>query len=61
MNKTEILYALEYDQKVHWINEGYEVYCNGDHLYTRFIYNDSCCRLQENEYKECFIGDSNEV
>lgn len=61
MNKQQILYALDNDQQVYWSNKGYEVYCNGDHLYTRFIYNDSCCGLQESEYKDCFIGDNDEI
>lgn len=55
MTKQQILYALEHGINVYWMNKGYEVYINGDDIYTRYIYNDSCCGLQASEYKDCFI------
>lgn len=56
MTKQEIINAILSDKNVYWINKGYEVIYNNNHLYTVFKSNGSICGLQECEYKDCFIG-----
>lgn len=59
MNYNEIIEALNKGLKVYWSNNGYKVFLDNGRLYTKFIYNDSMCGLQESEYKDCFTGGCN--
>lgn len=56
MNLNEIYFALLNGKKVFWKNTGYKVILDNHALYTIFIGNESMCRLQASEIKDCFIG-----
>ena len=47
--------ALEQGQKVYWINSAYRVLLENGKLYEINVYNESMCKLQESQYKDCFI------
>ena len=55
MNMHQIKQAVQDGKDVFWSNEGYRVLLQNDGLYTIFKYNESMCKLQECEYKDCFI------
>ena len=55
MNMHQIKQAVQDGKDVFWSNEGYRVLLQNDDLYTIFKYNESMCKLQECEYKDCFI------
>ena len=55
MNMQQIKQAVQDGKDVFWGNEGYQVILQNDCLYTIFKYNASMCKLQECEYKDCFI------
>ena len=55
MNMQQIKQAVQDNKDVFWSNEGYRVILQNDDLYTIFKYNESMCKLQECEYKDCFI------
>ena len=55
MSYNEIMQALENGFKVHWINSAYRVLLENGKLYEINIYNESMCRLEESQYKACFI------
>ena len=55
MSYNEIIQALENGFKVYWINSAYRVLLENGKLYEINTYNESMCKLQESQYKECFI------
>ena len=55
MSYNEIMQALEQGQKVYWINSAYRVLLENGKLYEINVYNESMCKLQESQYKDCFI------
>ena len=55
MSYIEIMQALENGLKVYWINSAYRVFLENGKLYEINAYNDSMCKLQESQYKDCFI------
>ena len=55
MNMQQIKQAVQDGKNVFWSNEGYRVILQNDDLHTIFKYNESMCKLQECEYKDCFI------
>ena len=55
MSYLEIIQALNNGLKVHWINSAYKVFLENGRLYEINVYNESMCRLQESQYKDCFI------
>ena len=55
MSYNEIIQALNKGLKVYWIHSAYKVFLENGKLYEINIYNDSMCRLQESQYKDCFI------
>ena len=55
MSYLEIIQALENGLKVHWSNSAYRVFLENGKLYEINVYNESMCKLQESQYKECFI------
>lgn len=56
MSYNEIIQSIEQGKKVFWKNTGYKVILDNRTLYTIFISNESMCRLQASEIKDCFIG-----
>ena len=55
MSYLEIMQALENGFKVYWINSAYRVLLENGKLYEINVYNESMCKLQESQYKDCFI------
>ena len=55
MSYNEIMQALEQGLKVYWINSAYKVLLENGKLYEINVYNESMCKLQESQYKECFV------
>ena len=55
MDMQQIKQAVQDGKDVFWSNEGYRVILQNDDLHTIFKYNESMCKLQECEYKNCFI------
>mgnify|MGYP003692968831 CR=1 FL=1 len=55
MSYLEIIQALENGLKVYWINSAYRVFLENGKLYEINAYNESMCKLQESQYKDCFI------
>ena len=51
----QVKQAVQDGKDVFWGNEGYQVILQNDDLYTIFKHNASMCKLQEREYKDCFI------
>ena len=57
MSYIEIMQALKNGFKVYWINTGYIVSHAHNGLYITFERNSYYSKLQESEYKDCFVGD----
>ena len=55
MSYLEIMQALENGFKVYWINSAYRVLLENGKLYEIIVYIESMCKLQESQYKDCFI------
>ena len=55
MKYDEIMQALENGFKVYWSNSAYRVFLENGKLYEINVYNESMCKLQESQYKDCFI------
>ena len=55
MNMQQIKQAVQDGNDVFWSNEGYRVILQDACLYSIFTHNESMCKLQECEYKDCFI------
>ena len=55
MSYLEIMQALNNGFKVYWINSAYRVLLENGKLYEINVYNESMCKLQESQYKDCFI------
>lgn len=55
MSYLEIMQALENGFKVYWINSAYRVLLENGKLYEINVYNESMCKLQQSQYKDCFI------
>lgn len=58
MKYDEIIKALKEGNKVHWSNPGYIVSHAHNGLYVIFERNSYYTKLQESEYKDCFVGDN---
>lgn len=59
MNYHEIVDAIKQGKNVYWINQAYRVFLENGKLYEINVYNMSICGLQESQYKDCIIKDSN--
>ena len=57
MSYDEIIKALKEGNKVHWSNTGYIISHAHNSLYVTFERNSYYTKLQESEYKDCFVGD----
>lgn len=55
MSYNEIIQAIEQGKKVYWINSAYRVFLENGKLYEINVYNMSMCKLEESQYKDCFI------
>ena len=58
MNYNEIIQAVEQGKKVYWSNTSYKVFLQNGVLYEINLYNDSMCKLQESQYKDCFVKEA---
>ena len=58
MNYNEIIQAIEQGKNVYWINSAYKVFLENGVLYEINLYNDSMCKLQDSQYKDCFTKEA---